>query len=124
MPTEKRRIQERERRFREAAKGSTSLQGWLRKSQPADEEEQSQASSLCEENVDQEEAHRSEVISKILPEQNINTTKLVKSRLRNQCGQERLSDLLLLAIEKDIGIDKKEVLKIFVEMAPNSRLLL
>ncbi|KAF4111816.1 hypothetical protein G5714_006611 [Onychostoma macrolepis] len=59
MPTEKRRIQERERRFREAAKGSTSLQGWLRKSQPADEEEQSQASSLCEENVDQEEAHRS-----------------------------------------------------------------
>ncbi|KAF4103613.1 hypothetical protein G5714_016496 [Onychostoma macrolepis] len=122
MPTEKRWIQERERRFREAAKGSTSLQGWLRKSQPADEEEQ--ASSLCEENVDQEEAHRSEVISKILPEQNINTTKLVKSRLRNQCGQERLSDLLLLAIEKDIGIDKKEVLKIFVEMAPNRRLLL
>ncbi|XP_058630569.1 cytosolic phospholipase A2 gamma-like isoform X3 [Onychostoma macrolepis] len=60
MPTEKRRIQERERRFREAAKGSTSLQGWLRKSQPADEEEQSQASSLCEENVDQEEAHRSD----------------------------------------------------------------
>lgn len=58
-PSEKRRIQERERQFREAAKGSTSLQGWLRKSQPAaDEEEQSQASRLCEENVDQEEAHR------------------------------------------------------------------
>jgi len=37
MPSEKRRIQERERQFREAAKGSTSLQGWLRKSQPAGE---------------------------------------------------------------------------------------
>ena len=61
MPSEKRRIQERERQLKEAAKRSTSLQG-------------------------------SDV-------------------LRNQCGQERLSDLLLLSIEKDIPIDKEEVLK-------------
>ncbi|CAL8386127.1 unnamed protein product [Gadus morhua 'NCC'] len=39
MPAEKRRIQERERQLKEAAKGSTSLQGWLRKSQQADEEQ-------------------------------------------------------------------------------------
>ncbi|CAL8302590.1 unnamed protein product [Gadus morhua 'NCC'] len=30
------------------------------------------------------------------------------SEIRNQCGQERLSDLLLLSIEKDIPIDKEE----------------
>ena len=39
MPAEKRRIQERERQLKEAAKGSTSLQGWLRKSQQAGEKE-------------------------------------------------------------------------------------
>ncbi|CAL8329817.1 unnamed protein product [Arctogadus glacialis] len=60
MPSEKRRIQERERQLKEAAKRRTSLP--------------------C-----------SDV-------------------LRNQCGQERLSDLLLLSIE-DIPIDKEEVLK-------------
>ncbi|CAL8374062.1 unnamed protein product [Gadus morhua 'NCC'] len=31
------------------------------------------------------------------------------SEIRNQCGQERLSDLLLLSIEKDIPIDKEEL---------------
>ena len=35
MPGEKRRIQERERQLKEAAKRSTSLQGWLRKIQTA-----------------------------------------------------------------------------------------
>ncbi|CAL8311566.1 unnamed protein product, partial [Arctogadus glacialis] len=35
MPSEKRRIQERERQLKEAAKRSTSLQGWLRKSRTA-----------------------------------------------------------------------------------------
>lgn len=63
-------------------------------------------------------------VSTATVERSFSKLKLVKSRLRNQCGQERLSDLLLLAIEEDIGIDKKEVLKIFVEMAPNRRLLL
>lgn len=63
-------------------------------------------------------------VSTATVERSFSKLKLVKSRLRNQCGQERLSDLLLLAIEKDIGIDKEEVLKIFVEMAPNRRLLL
>ena len=63
-------------------------------------------------------------VSTATVERSFSKLKLVKSRLRNQCGQERLSELLLLAIEKDIGIDKKEVLKIFVEMAPNRLLLL
>jgi len=39
MPTQKRRIQERERQFKEAAKGSTSLQSWLRKKQATGEAE-------------------------------------------------------------------------------------
>ena len=33
------------------------------------------------------------------------------SEIRNQCGQEQLSDLLLLSIQKDIPIDKEEVMK-------------
>ena len=37
MPAEKRRIQERERQLKEAAKRSPSLQGWLQKSQSASE---------------------------------------------------------------------------------------
>lgn len=41
-------------------------------------------------------------VSTATVERSFSKMKLVKSRLRNQCGQERLSDLLLLAIEKDI----------------------
>ena len=37
MPMEKRRIQEREKQLKEAAKGSTSLQSWLQRSKPAGE---------------------------------------------------------------------------------------
>ena len=39
MPTEKRRIQEREKQLKEAAKGSTSMQSWLQRSKPAGETE-------------------------------------------------------------------------------------
>ena len=39
MPREKRRTQEREKLLKEAAKGSTFLQGWLQKSEPAGETE-------------------------------------------------------------------------------------
>ena len=39
MPREKRRTQEREKQLKDAAKGSTSLQGWLQKSKPAGETE-------------------------------------------------------------------------------------
>ena len=63
-------------------------------------------------------------VSTATVERSFSKLKLVKTRLRNQCGQERLSDLLLLSIEKDIPIDKEEVLKIFIEMAPTRRLLL
>ena len=63
-------------------------------------------------------------VSTATVERSFSKLKLVKTRLRNQCGQEQLSDLLLLSIEKDIPIDKEEVLKIFIEMAPTRRLLL
>ncbi|XP_030214602.1 zinc finger MYM-type protein 1-like isoform X3 [Gadus morhua] len=63
-------------------------------------------------------------VSTATVERSFSKLKLVKTRLRNQCGQERLSDLLLLSIEKDIPINKEEVLKIFIEMAPTRRLLL
>lgn len=63
-------------------------------------------------------------VSTATVERGFSKLKLVKTRLRNICGQERLSDLLLLAIEREVPIDNNEVLKIFIEMVPNRRLLL
>ncbi|XDV11295.1 hypothetical protein PO909_000266 [Leuciscus waleckii] len=57
-------------------------------------------------------------------ERSFSKLKLVKTKLRNVCGQERLSDLLLLAIEEDIPIIKDEVIKIFQDMVPNRKVLL
>lgn len=60
--------------------------------------------------------------STAIVERSFSKLKLVKSRLRSLCGQERLSDLLLLGIEGDIPIDKEEVINIFEQMVPNRRL--
>ncbi len=45
----------------------------------------------------------------------------MKIKLCNVCGQEQLSDLLLLAIEKDIPIIKDEIIKIFQDIVPNKK---
>ncbi|XP_068227502.1 zinc finger MYM-type protein 1-like [Palaemon carinicauda] len=49
--------------------------------------------------------------------------KLVKTKLRSLSSEERLSDLLLLAVEKDITINNSEVISIFKEMAHRKVLL-
>ncbi len=54
-------------------------------------------------------------------ERSFSKLKLVKSRLRDVCGQERLLDLLLLAVEREMPIDNNEVLKIFIGMVSNRR---
>ncbi|KAK1885952.1 Zinc finger MYM-type protein 1 [Dissostichus eleginoides] len=63
-------------------------------------------------------------VSTATVERTFSKLKIIKTRLRNLCGQERLSDLLLLAVEREIPVDNNEVLKIFIEMVPNRRLLL
>lgn len=40
------------------------------------------------------------------------------------CGQELLSDLLLLTIEREMEIVKEEVAKVFTEIAPSRTVLL
>ena len=55
-------------------------------------------------------------------ERTFSKLKLVKTKLHNLCS-ERLSDLLLLAIEKDIKINNSEVMSIFKEMAHRRVLL-
>lgn len=49
--------------------------------------------------------------------------KMIKNKLRRLCGEERLSDLLLLAIEKDIQVNHSEVIRLFKDMAPRRMLL-
>lgn len=50
--------------------------------------------------------------------------KLVKTKLRNVCGQEQLSDLLLLAIEKDGPTKKDKDIKFFQEKNKTKDILL
>ncbi|KAK1879844.1 Pentatricopeptide repeat-containing protein [Dissostichus eleginoides] len=56
-------------------------------------------------------------------ERSFSKLKLVKDTLRSQCTEERLSDLLLLAIEKDIPVIHSEVINIYRDMAPRRLLL-
>lgn len=56
-------------------------------------------------------------------ERTFSKLKLVKTKLRSLSSEERLSDLLLLAIEKDIKINNSEVISIFKEMAHRRVLL-
>lgn len=62
-------------------------------------------------------------VSTATVERSFSKLKLVKTKLRSLCKEERLSDLLLLAIEKDIPINDNDVIDIFRDMA-NRKLLL
>ena len=46
-------------------------------------------------------------------ERSFSKLKLVKHQLRRLCEEERLSDLVLFSIEKDIPVDNEEVINIF-----------
>lgn len=56
-------------------------------------------------------------------ERSFSKLKLVKTKLRSLCKEERLSDLLLLAIEKDIPINDNDVINIFRDMSNRKPLL-
>jgi len=62
-------------------------------------------------------------VSTATVERSFSKLKLVKSTLRSLCTEERLSDLLLLAIEKDIPINHNEVIDIYRDIAPRRLLL-
>lgn len=51
------------------------------------------------------------------PERTFSALKRVKSYIRNSTGQERMSDLALMSIYRNINIDNEEVLNIFAEKA-------
>lgn len=62
-------------------------------------------------------------VSTATVERSFSKLKLVKTKLRSLCKEERLSELLLLAIEKDIPINENDVIDIFRDMT-NRKLLL
>uniref|UniRef100_A0AAY3ZWZ6 HAT C-terminal dimerisation domain-containing protein n=1 Tax=Denticeps clupeoides TaxID=299321 RepID=A0AAY3ZWZ6_9TELE len=57
------------------------------------------------------------LVSTATVERSFSKLKLVKTKLRTLCSEERLSELLLLAVEKDIPVDHSEVTDIFRDMA-------
>lgn len=62
-------------------------------------------------------------VSTATVERSFSKLKLVKTKLCSLCKEERLSDLLLLAIEKDVPINHSYVIYIFQDLA-NRKLLL
>ena len=56
-------------------------------------------------------------------ERSFSKLKLIKTVLRNRCGEKRLSDLMLLSIEGDISIDQNKVIDIYKQMAKRRILL-
>lgn len=62
-------------------------------------------------------------VSTATVERSFSKLRLIKNQLRSLCSEERLSDLLLIAIERDIPVDHSEVINIFKHMA-HRRLLL
>lgn len=56
-------------------------------------------------------------VSTATVERSFSKLKIIKSKLRSLCREEKLSDLLLLAIERDIQVSHSEVINIFKDMA-------
>uniref|UniRef100_A0A8C6P238 Zinc finger MYM-type protein 1-like n=1 Tax=Nothobranchius furzeri TaxID=105023 RepID=A0A8C6P238_NOTFU len=62
-------------------------------------------------------------VSTATVERSFSKLKLVITKLRTLCSEERLSELLLLAVEKDVTVNHGDVIDIFRDMA-NRKLLL
>lgn len=62
-------------------------------------------------------------VSTATVERSFSKLKIIKNKLRSLCREDRLSDLLLLAIERDIQVSRSEVIRIFKDMAPRRMLL-
>ena len=63
-------------------------------------------------------------VSSTTCERSFSRMKLIKTYCRNSMGDERLSDLALLAVERNINIDLEETVDIFSVNHKNSRILL
>jgi hypothetical protein len=50
--------------------------------------------------------------------------KLIKTTIRNTMTDDRLSDLCLIAIERDIEVDFEQLIDIFADVYKNSRIML
>ncbi|CAF1592358.1 unnamed protein product [Didymodactylos carnosus] len=63
-------------------------------------------------------------VSSVACQRSFSKIKLIKTYARNSMNDERLSDLGVLAIEKDIEIDFENFIDIFAAKHKNSRILL
>lgn len=63
-------------------------------------------------------------VSSVVCERTFSKMKLIKNYARNSMGDERLSDLSVLAVEKDFEIDFEKVVDVFAERHKNSRIML
>ena len=63
-------------------------------------------------------------VSSTTCERSFSRMKMIKTYCRNAMGDERLSDLALLAVERNVSIDLQETVDIFSVNHKNSRILL
>ncbi len=63
-------------------------------------------------------------LSQLTCERSFSKLKIIKNHLRNSMSDKRLSDLAILAVERDIVIDYEEVVDRFARNHRNSRILL
>jgi hypothetical protein len=63
-------------------------------------------------------------VSSVTCERSFSKMKLIKTYARNTTGDERLSDLGVLAIEKEFNIDFEKVVDVFAKAHKNSRIIL
>ena len=63
-------------------------------------------------------------ISQVTCERSFSKMKIIKNYLRNSMSDKRLSDLTVLAIERDIDVDYERVIDEFANKHKNCRILL
>ena len=63
-------------------------------------------------------------ISQVTGERSFSKMKIIKNYLRNSMSDKRLSDLTVLAVERDFDIDYERVIDKFSNNHKNSRILL
>ena len=63
-------------------------------------------------------------ISQVTCERSFSKMKIIKNYLRNSMSDQRLSDLTILAVERDILVDYEQIVDIFSTSHKNRRILL
>lgn len=63
-------------------------------------------------------------VSSTTCERTFSKMKLIKTTIRNTMTDDRLSDLCLIAIERDIEVDFEELIDMFADVHKNSRIML